>query len=262
VNVGSDDSENTVSYDTTAISYNNFNDLFSTTGFTGGDSVAGGQKVSLALSSRLYDQDGDQRFKAQIGQAYFIDQDETVDSTGVVTSSQDKSDLLLDLDAEITDAFSAGAFFGYGDIDGSGDDFRNINFNFDYEKSEDDFLKFSYRMNKQLRTESTVTEDGLTLSEDVLSENSQFIAEGSVKVSPQWRLFGTQRYDLDASESLQTQLGAEYDACCWSLSLVADRLRKAEDDYVSSLFAQIKFSGLGEVATGVQLDSDSSTRIR
>ena len=66
------------------------------------------------------------------------------------------------------------------------------------------------------------------------------------------RRFKLGQSSLDESESIQTQLGAEYDACCWSLTVTADRLRKSDDETVNSIFAQIEFSGLGKIKTGFQ----------
>ena len=236
---GTDTSDLTNSFDTVELNFNNFNDLFSTTGFTGSDSVADGQRLTLALSSRLFDADGDQLFRAQIGQVFFIDEIESTDSEGVVTT-QSESDILLELDYDPSEYFSVGTFLGFGDIDGSGDEIRNADFDIEYQPSVHNFVRFSYRLNRDLASDNTI------------DETSQFVAEGSWKINPQWRLFGTQRYDIDDSESIQTQFGAEYDACCWSLTLTADRLRESDDEFRNALFAQIEFAGFGRVRTGFQ----------
>lgn len=236
---GSDNNDLTTSFDTVELDFNNFNDLFSTTGFTGGDSVADGQRLTLALATRFFDADGDQRFRAQIGQVYFIDELESTDSEGIVTT-QDESDILVEIDYDVNDDLKIGTFLGYGDIDGSGDEIRNADFNIDYEPSVHNFLKFSYRLNRDLASDNTIDETG------------QFIAQGSWKLNSQWRIFGTQRYDIEDSESIQTQFGAEYDACCWSLTLTADRLRESDDEFRNALFAQIEFAGFGRIRTGFQ----------
>jgi len=236
---GTDTSDLTNSFDTVELNFNNFNDLFSTTGFTGSDSVADGQRLTLALSSRLFDADGDQLFRGQIGQVFFIDEIESTDSEGVITT-QSESDILLELDYDPNEYFSVGTFLGFGDIDGSGDEIRNADFDIEYQPSVHNFVRFSYRLNRDLASDNTI------------DETSQFVAEGSWKINPQWRLFGTQRYDIDDSESIQTQFGAEYDACCWSLTLTADRLRESDDEFRNALFAQIEFAGFGRVRTGFQ----------
>ncbi len=241
VNANSDANEGggIANFDTTALDFNNFNDLFSTTGFTGGDNVADGQRLTFALATRFFDSEGDQRLKAQIGQVLFIDELESTNDEGV-TTTRDKSDVLLDLDFQVTDSLRLNSFFGYGDIDGTGDEIRNANFNIDYQPSPHNFIKFSYRLNKDLNSDNTIV------------DSSQFVAEASWKVTPQWRVFGAQRYDIEDSESIQTQFGAEYDACCWSLALTADRLRKSEDEFRNAIFAQIEFAGLGKIKTGFQ----------
>lgn len=241
VNADSDSSDSDIatSFDTTALDFNNFNDLFSTTGFTGGDSVADGQRITFALATRFFNADGDQRFRAQIGQTYFIDELVSTNSDGV-TTTQGESDILLDFDYNVNNALTIGAFFGYGDIDGSGDEFRNVDFNIEYEPSQDFFFKFAYRLDRDL------------ISDNSIEETSQFVAESSWQLNSQWRLFGTQRFDIEDSESVQTQFGAEYDGCCWSLTITADRLRESEDEFRNAIFAQIEFEGLGKVRTGFQ----------
>ncbi len=248
VNADADSSDSNPNFDTSALDFNNFNDLFSTTGFTGGDDVADGQRVALALATRYYDENGNQRFKGQIGQVYFIDDLTSTDDDGV-TTSRDKSDFLVDVDYQVTDLLNVGAFLGYGEIaTGEGDEVRNANFNIEYQPTSDNFIKFAYRLNKNLR--SSTADDGSIVN--TVADTSQFVAEASWKVSSQWRLFGTQRYDIDDSESIQTRLGAEYDACCWSLTVTGDRLRKSDDEFRNAIFAQIEFAGLGRIKTGFQ----------
>jgi len=82
-----------------------------------------------------------------------------------------------------------------------------------------------------------------------IQEQSQFVAQAAWPLSPRWKGFMTQRYDLDASENIQTQVGAEYDACCWKLKLTADKLRLSSDDYRNAVYAEISFTSLGAVRT-------------
>lgn len=245
------DAENTNFFDTKNLGYNNFNDLFSETGFTGSDGLADGQRVTFALSSRIFDSEGEQKLKAQIGQALFLDDleiDYSPNNNGIKTV-QDQSDLLVELDYKFNPDLSAGVFLGYGqDIE----EMRNINFNVNYKPSDETYVKFDYRENKgALGSNSSYIETGTPSSFSVLGSGaqSQFIAQAGFKVSPRLNVFAKERYDLDASENIQTQLGFEYDACCWKLRLTADKLRRSADDYRNSIYAEIEFTGLGGVRT-------------
>ena len=226
------DTANTQNFDTRNLGFNNFNDLFSETGFTGGDGLADGQRVTLALASRIFDNEGTQKLKIQAGQVFFLD-DLTTTENGL-TTTQDKSDTLLEVDYQVMPALDLGVFLGYGqDIK----ELRNVNVDINYEPSKDNYFKFAYRLNKQLQADST------------LSEESQFVAQAGLRLSPRWKAYATQRYDLDASENIQTQLGAEYDACCWRLRLTGDRLRRGTDDFRNALFAEIEFTSIGSFTT-------------
>lgn len=226
------DTENTQNFDTRSLGFNNFNDLFSETGFTGQDGLADGQRMTFALASRIYDPEGTQILKAQIGQVLFLD-DVVAVNNGEETI-QDKSDTLFELDYQATKALDFGLFLGYGQDIG---EMRNINFDVNYTPSDDNYFKFAYRLNKQLQSDQS------------LDEESQFVAKAGARLSTRWKAFAVQRYDLDDSENVQTQLGAEYDACCWSLRIVGERLRTAEDEYRNAIFAEIEFTSIGGLKT-------------
>jgi len=63
--------ENEVDFDTQSVRFNSFNSLYNVTGFTGDDQIADGSQVALALSTRMYNDEGEQRLKASIGQAFY-----------------------------------------------------------------------------------------------------------------------------------------------------------------------------------------------
>jgi len=226
------DANNAPTLDTTALAFNNFSDLFSETGFTGGDGVADGQRLTFALATRIYNKEGDQKLKAQIGQSFYLD-DLLVQVNGV-TEARDKSDTLLEIEYKPANDLTLNAFFGYGEDIG---ELRNTNFDIRYQPAADKYIKFAYRSNKHLQSDSS------------LSEQSQFVAQAAWPLSPRWKGFATQRYDLDASENIQTQIGAEYDSCCWKLKLTADKLRIASDDYRNTVLAEISFTSLGAIKT-------------
>jgi len=121
----SSDDVNSESLDGSDLAFNNFSDLYSETGVTGGDGVEDGQRLTLALASRIYDKLGDQKLKAQIGQTFYLgNQDEN------------ESDTLLEAAYQPTKDLSLNAFMGYSQDLG---EFRNTNLNVAYQTDEDKY---------------------------------------------------------------------------------------------------------------------------
>lgn len=220
------DQNNAPIFDTEELKFNNFNSLYSSTGFTGDDRVADNQQLSLSVTTRMFDDNGKQRLKASLGQAYYTD-DRQVTINGIA-ETRDKSDLLGEIALDLGNNWTVESFLQY---DTEASDFRTTNVGIKYELASDKFVSFGYRN-----------------SDDASID--QLIVEGEWPVSQSLSVFGTERYGLDESESLQTRVGFEYDACCWRLRLAADRLRRSNSETRNAVFAEFELTGIGKVNSG------------
>ena len=237
---GDNDQEEVPLFDSRPLRFNNFNNLFSTSGFTGGDRASDNRQVTLAVTSRIFDGDGQQRLKASIGQAYFLE-DREVTSDGIAvdgitedeeTTSASKSDLLAEAEIDFGNNWELDTFVQYGT---ETSDFRTVNITGEYYENANKFVSLSY------------------LRSEVTSSIEQLILQGEWPVSPHFSVFGTERYSIEDSENLHTQIGFEYDACCWRLRLSANRLRTTSSDDRNSILAEFELTGLGKVRSGSSL---------
>ena len=230
VYAGDNDQEDVPLFDTQALNFNNFNNLFSISSFSGGDRAADNRQVTLALTSRVFDEDGVQRIKASIGQAYFLEDrevtadDETTDEDE--STFTNKSDILAEATVDFGNNWELDTFIQYGT---ETSEINTLNITGEYRESEDKFISLGY------------------LRSEVDSTIEQAIFQGEWPVSDHFNVFGAERFSLEDSESLQTQIGFEYDACCWRLRLSANRLRTTNSDDRNSILAEFELTGLGRI---------------
>lgn len=230
VYAGEDKQENTPLFDTKTLTFNNFSNLFSTSGFLGSDRAADNRQVTLALTSRLFDKTGMQRLKTSIGQAYYLEDREVVINSE--TKKVSKSDLLAEATIDFGNHWELDAFIQYGT---ETSDIRTVNITGEYRESANKFVSLGYRRS------------------EVNSLIEQVILQGEWPLNKHLSLFGAERYSIEDSENLQTQLGFEYDACCWRLRVSANRLRTTKDDSRDSILAEFELTGLGKVRSGFGL---------
>ncbi len=226
VYVDEDEQENVPIFDTKALTFNNFNSLFSTSGFSGGDRVADGRQVSLSLTSRIFDKKGSQRLKASIGQAYYLeDREVTVNEETQMVS---KSDLLAEASLSLGKFWELDGFLQYGTATS---DIQTANIDIEYREHSQKFASFGYRFS------------------EVTSSIDQIVIEAEWPLSQKWTIFGAERYGIEESENLQTTLGLEYDACCWRFRVSAHNLRKSNDETRTTILAEFELTGLGTVTS-------------
>lgn len=243
VYTGDDDQENIPVFDSKPLSFNNFSNLFSTSGFSGGDQVnADNRQITLSLTSRIYDQNGAQRLKASIGQAFFLEDREITQRTSVeqadgtfvveeTVETQSRSDLLAEATLNLGDFWELGAFLQY-DTDDT--DIRTADFDIEYREAYRKYFELGYRFS------------------DLNTEIDQLYFEGEWPLNDHWSVFGIERYDIEDSTSLQTRLGFEYDGCCWRFRIAADRFQRSDGDTRNAILAEFELTGLGKVSGGIK----------
>ena len=68
-------------------------------------------------------------------------------------------------------------------------------------------------------------------------------------VSARWSLIGRWNYSLPDHKTLEAVAGIEYNADCWVLRVVGQRLTTTTQQATTSVFVQLEFSGLARVGT-------------
>jgi LPS-assembly protein len=70
-----------------------------------------------------------------------------------------------------------------------------------------------------------------------------------VPVSDRWNLIGRWNYSLTDRETLEAVAGIEYNADCWVLRIVGQRLTTTTQQATTSVFVQLELNGLARVGT-------------
>ena len=211
-------------FDTRLNSFN-FNQLFARDRFVGGDRVGDNNRLTTALTSRVYDRDaGIERARISIGQIHrFEDQDVALPSGA--GADEDRTSPL------------AGEFLlrPLETMD------LRVTGQWDQRERE------TLRGRSQFRFHTTdyryLLNAGHTYDAETQLEQSDL--SGVVALGDQTSLIGRWLYDMDNEATAGTLVGVEYTSCCWNLQLVAQRYRTRNEGLDTRVLFQIQLLGLG-----------------
>ncbi len=229
-------------FDTSQVSLNNFSNIFRANRFFGQDRVGDTNQVTLGLTTRIIDNEtGDQRLVASVGQLYLLDDlEQNINSSLVIESGL--GDLLAEVRTESKGPWTTYSFLQY---DHEEDEIRTARFALGYEPKDDS------RKNIQV---GYYRADFGAFAVDQLTVNANW------PISDRWQFFGSERYSIENSESLESQVGLEYNGCCWKLrfigsSRIDSRLRRTSndgsDDKRNAFFIELELTALGSIRTGL-----------
>lgn len=219
----------------TAVDDYNFGQLFSENRYLGNDRIGDANQLTLALTSRLIDPaTGAERLRVAVGDRfYFNDQRVTLNEPARQAST---SDLLVLTEGRLTDAWTLAGLVQY-----NFDQSRSERFDLGlrYTPGPGKALSASYRYARQFIDPYT----GLNL------ELRQFDLAGQWPVSSRWTLLARWNYSLADRKTLEAVAGVEYNADCWIVRLVGQRLTTTTQTTTSAVYLQLELTGLARVGT-------------
>lgn len=218
----------------TAIDDFNFAQLFSDNRYLGSDRIGDANQLTLALSSRLLDPGtGAERLRVTLGQRFnFQDQRVTLNET---PRSASQSDALLGLEGRLSETWSIAALMQYNlDVPRT----ERYNIGVRYTPVPGKTLNASYRY-------SRVPTDQI----GALPQLRQFDISGQWPLNENWTLLGRWNYSLEDGKTLEGVAGIEYNAGCWVLRVVGQRLTTTAQTTSTSVFLQIELNGLARFGT-------------
>jgi len=229
-------------FDTSQVSLNNFGNIFRANRFFGSDRVGDTNQVTFGLTTRIIDNEtGDQRLTASIGQLVLLDDlEQNLFASTVIEKGL--GDLLAEVRTESKGPWTTYSFLQYDHEDS---ELRTARFAVGYEPKDDSRKNVQVGYYRTNRGSSVV---------DQLTINANW------PVSDRWQFFGSERYSIEDSESIETRAGLEYNGCCWKLrfigsSRVDTRLRRTSgiDDggKRTAFFVELELTALGRVRTGL-----------
>ena len=198
-----------------------FSNLFSMNRFTGSDRIGDTSQVSMALTSRLLNQNGSSVAEAGIGQIAYL-KDRKVDINNQ-TQTEDWSDWFVKM------SLTSGAW--------------QLSSNTQYDR---DNLALT-NANTRLKWQSTRHQLFInhTLYEQNSADKVDMLSAGLYsKISSNWELGLYNSYNLDTRKPFETEIGLRYDSCCWSAEIVAERTQLENGLYNDGIGIQFELKGL------------------
>lgn len=201
--------------------------LFSENQFSGADRVNDANQMTLALTTRLLEPgSGTERLQVTVGQRYYFN-DQRVALPGQTARGSDSTDLLLHTSGQVTDRWRLLAGLQFNTDDG---ETVKANLGGAYRQGPGKVFNIDYRYTN----ERYAPDAGL----DQLDLSARW------PLMARWHGLGRINYSFQESRLVEGLIGFEYNAGCWSLRGVAQRLATNEDQASNAFFLQLELHGL------------------
>ncbi|MDT8429389.1 MAG: LPS assembly protein LptD [Pseudomonadales bacterium] len=228
-----------------------FNQLFRDNRFSGGDRIADANQLSVAISSRLLDNQGRERGSVGIGQIFHFE-----DRSVSLDSPLQQWRILQPLDTERS-ALMAQASWQFGSAwqlrtnlqwDDDEEELDEGNFSLRYQGSPDHIINLAFRFRENVDTV-------LNNPPEVDPRIRQTDISAVWPLNANWRFLGRWNYDHSNSRNLESFAGLEYSNCCATIRVLAREWINqtnslARQDSRSGVFLQLTLNGLGSLSGG------------
>lgn len=215
----------------------NFAQIFAENRYSGMDRINDANQLTAALTSRFLDANtGVEQFKAMIGQRYYF-KPQRVTITGETTRVADFSNLVAAVTGLVAPKTYADAAWEYNYRDGTSE---RLSAGVRYQPDFGKVLSASYRY----------TRDALTGNSTV----NQIDVAGQWPLNGQWFAVGRYNWSMRDNQLLEAIGGVEYNAGCWALRLVAQRLEAVSGTPSTNFFVQLElndFASIGSNPLGI-----------
>ncbi|HAU4892762.1 LPS assembly protein LptD [Aeromonas hydrophila] len=251
------DQDNIGIYDSTSMRQDYYS-LFSDRRYAGLDRISDSNRVSIGLTSRVYDEAGDERIRLAVAQAFDFVAPRVKLYPSETLNTNTRSPLSFEGDAKINEQWFAHAGAQY-DVDQSRLSSANSAIEYRREKLISQLNhRFVRDANYDLENKGQVTDlnqIGLLLT---------------TPLNDQWHLYGGYYQELNQSVKSDRKVGLKYDSCCWSINFNLEWVNTPDNVTMRptserSLGIQFEMKGLGSVGTGskgTSLDTEALPYIR
>ena len=204
-----------------------FANLFRNNRFTGGDRIGDANQLTLALTSRLLDQeDGIERLRVSLGQIRHFEDRRVNLTPGTVTGN--RSDLVGEVVAWLTGNWHVNSTVQWNP---QRDETTRSNYFLQYQPKPDRILNLGQRF--------------------IRNELEQLDVSTVWPVGGRWSLAARALYSQRDRQNIESYVGAHYTACCWALRFhVARRLvgkPGVGTEQRGEFFLQLELSGFGKL---------------
>lgn len=225
-------------YDTAELDFT-FASIYSPNAFVGQDRIADNNLLTLGLTSRfISDETGAELARASVAQRVRF-QEQRVTSPGVEPLTTGWSDVLLGGSVNWTSRWSTNGAVQY-----SQDLNRTVRYtlNGHYKPGDYKVLSAGYRMKLDA---SKQVEMGWQWPISDLWQSSP-----SQKGAGRWFSVGRMNYSIQDRKLVDTIIGVEYSACCWTGRVVLERLQNSFTTSNTRILFQLELTGLSSINLG------------
>ncbi|MGA5721230.1 LPS-assembly protein LptD [Pseudomonas atacamensis] len=263
-------------FDTSEYTFN-YSSLFRDNRFSGADRVGDENKLSLGVTSRWIEEDGFERQRISVGQAYYFKNREVqlpgIDAKTRADSKSNVSPYALEYEYRWNRDWRATADYNW-DPDSRSPRSGSAMFHYQPADNPNKVINAGYRYrNDQIRYDQNTGQwsvgggDYGTPGQPGYVKDYYKIQQHDFSVIwpivPQWSAISRWQYDYNRNRTLEAFGGFEYDNCCWKLRLI-NRYWVAYDEFSQEapqnekgdhgVFLQIVLKGLGGL-TGAKVES-------
>jgi LPS-assembly protein len=186
-------------YDTTRL-FNDFAGLFRGQEFTGLDRISDNNQVTIGMTSRFIDKNNQERFKLSLGQIFYLKDNQVLDAS----KKDDRSALAVELDWQVGSKWYVHTQTQVSTLT---DKVDRSSLSLEYQLAENKIIQINHRYVRDLSSEK-INQVGMTTSWP-LTKN--------------WQWVGRWYHDLELNRTVESYAGVQYESCCWTVSLVAQR---------------------------------------
>jgi LPS-assembly protein len=216
----------------TALADFNYTQLFSENRFAGGDRFGDANQLTAAVTSRLLFANGQEFLRATIGQRYYFN-DERVGLTPATPATPlrtvQSSDVLASVGARVAQHWNFDTTVQYNTHQAR---MERAGMNLRYSPEFAKFINFGYRFTR-----------------DVLSPIDQIDISGQWPIRQGWFAIGRYNYSFQDGRLLEGVGGLEYNAGCWVVRFVVQRLQVATQLASTSYYIQLELNDLAQIGS-------------
>lgn len=219
-----------------------YSQLFRDDRFSGKDRVGDADQLTLAVTSRLYDDVGRELARASIGQIqYFKDRRVTLFNAPTPFEVQSASSLVGEASVALGNNWRAGSYLEWNTTTNELD---VANFQFQFQSDINRILNLGYRLREM---------PGPPVVNGIERRIDQTDISGIWPLNDRWGLIARWNHDLANNRNLETIAGVEYSNCCWTVRVLArqwidnNALFEGLDDDNRGIFVQFELKGLGSL---------------
>jgi len=225
-----------IPYFDTSLNELNTTTIFQENQFSGQDRVMDTNAITTALTTRIIDNSGYDWMLLTMGQRFYLSDREVLEEDRYANSSYkgDKSDFLTSAQANLTKSL-------------------RLTSEYEYNFSEDTTNKFTLagRYKPEPGKVFNASYRQVLNPSSGIYDVKQYLVSTQWPMTSGWSALASYNYDLYKRQDIESMIGAEYDAGCWTTQMMFHRLKLAtNEESTDTFFIMLEIGDLGSFGQG------------